>query len=204
MALQQAPDLTSLSNMNIARPAQAAVRNRRPLSLLNRLFGETRQRAALDPLYRAIVAAGRDPAWYRDGAVPDTLDGRFDIIAALTALVLLRIEAGGEAGRGPSVLLTEIFIDDMAGTLRQIGIGDYVVGKHLGRMVSALGGRLSAFRPAYAGDAGFEGPARRNIFHESPPSAEALAFVAARLAHFSETLKAASLPALLDGALPGP
>ena len=45
----------------------------------------------------------------------------------------------------PSVLLTEIFIDDMDGTLRQIGIGDYVVGKHVGRMMGALGGRLTAF-----------------------------------------------------------
>ena len=174
------------------------------MSLLDRLFGETRQRAALDPLYRAIVAAGRDPGWYRDGGVPDTLDGRFDMIAALTALVLLRIETAGEAGRGPSVLLTEIFIDDMDGTLRQIGIGDYVVGKHLGRMVSALGGRLSAFRPAYAGETGFECPVRRNIFHETPPSDEALAFVAERLARFSAALKGASLASLLDGTLPAP
>ena len=174
------------------------------MSLLDRLFGEARQRAALDPLYRAIVAAGRDPAWYRDGAVPDTLDGRFDMIAALTALVLLRIEAEGEAGRGPSVLLTEIFIDDMDGTLRQIGIGDYVVGKHVGRMVGALGGRLGALRPAYAGETGFEEPVRRNIFHESPPSDEALAYVAARLGRFAEALRAASLPSLLDGALPAP
>ena len=80
--------------------------------------------------------------------MPDTIDGRFDMIAAILALVLLRLEAEGEAGRDPSVLLTEIFIDDMDGTLRQIGIGDYVVGKHVGRMMSALGGRLAAFRDA--------------------------------------------------------
>ena len=96
------------------------------------------------------------------------------MIAAILALVLLRLEAEGNAGRDPSVLLTEIFIDDMDGTLRQIGIGDYVVGKHVGRMMSALGGRIAAFREAPAAPRG----GRRNIFHEAPPS-EALALVAA-------------------------
>ena len=106
------------------------------MSFLQRLFPDRKQRAALAPLYAAIVAEGRDPFWYREGQVPDTIDGRFDMIAAVTALVLLRLEAEGEAGRGPAILLTETFIDDMDATLRQIGIGDYVVGKHVGRMMS--------------------------------------------------------------------
>ena len=172
------------------------------MPLLQRIFGDGRARAALEPLYRAIVAAGRDPAWYREGAVPDTLDGRFDMIAALTALVLIRIEAEGGAGRAPGVLLTEVFVDDMDATLRQIGIGDYVVGKHVGRMVGALGGRLAAFRPAIAGETGFAEPVRRNIFHDAPPSDEALAFVAARLGRFAEGLSAMTLDALVAGEVP--
>ena len=167
------------------------------MSLLTRMFGGTARRDALAPLYRAVVARGRDPAWYREGQVPDTLDGRFDMIAALLALVLIRIEAEGEAGRRPSVLLTEIFIDDMDGTLRQIGIGDYVVGKHVGRMMSALGGRLAAFRTGP-----FEDAVRRNIFHEAPPSEAAVATVAGRLQRFAAALDGTSLDALLAGALP--
>jgi len=169
------------------------------LSLLQRIFGETKQRAALAPLYRAIVAEGRDPAWYRDGRVPDTMDGRFDMIAAVTALVLLRLEAAGEAGRGPSVLLTELFVDDMDATLRQLGIGDHVVGKHVGRMMSALGGRLAAFRAARA--EGYAEAVRRNVFHDAPPSAEAVARVAARLEAFADGLAAVPLDALLEGRL---
>lgn len=171
------------------------------MSLLNRLFGETRQRAALKPLYDSLVAAGRDPYWYRDGKVPDTMDGRFDMIAALMALVLLRLEAEGEAAREPSVLLTETFIDDMDGTLRQIGIGDHVVGKQIGRMMGALGGRLAAFRAARAsGD--FSAAVGRNIFHDSPPSDEAASLVAARLARFSRALDATPCQDLLNGELP--
>ena len=171
------------------------------MSLLKSIFGEGKQRAPYVPLYRAVVERGRDPAWYREGKVPDTLDGRFDMIAAILAFTLLRLEAEGEAARGPSVLLTEIFIDDMDGTLRQIGIGDYVVGKHVGRMMSALGGRLAAFRAAREQGA-FREAVERNVFHEAPPSEAALAFVAERLERFAEALGEAPLQDLLAGALP--
>jgi cytochrome b pre-mRNA-processing protein 3 len=170
------------------------------LSLLRSIFGEAKQRAPLEPLYGAIVARGRDPAWYRDGKVPDTIDGRFDMIAAILALVLLRLEAEGAAGRDPSVLLTELFIDDMDGTLRQIGIGDYVVGKHVGRMMSALGGRLAAFR--LGSEPGFRDAVERNIFHESPPSEAAVAMVAAGFERFAAGLDGTGLPDLLAGKLP--
>jgi len=171
------------------------------LSLLQKIFGETRQSAALRPLYRAIVARGRDPAWYREGRVPDTLDGRFDMIAAILALVLLRLETGGEAGRDPSVLLAELFIDDMDASLRQLGIGDHVVGKHVGRMMSALGGRLAAFRAARQGGC-FGEAVRRNVFHELPPSEAAVVTVAERLERFAGALDAVELRALLGGSLP--
>jgi cytochrome b pre-mRNA-processing protein 3 len=170
------------------------------LSLLRSIFGDAKQRAPLEPLYRAIVARGRDPAWYRDGKVPDTIDGRFDMIAAILALVLLRFEGEGAAGRDPSVLLTELFIDDMDGTLRQIGIGDYVVGKHVGRMMSALGGRLAAFRAGR--EQGFREAVERNIFHEAPPSEAAVVMVAGGLERFAAGLDAADLPDLLGGKLP--
>ncbi|MBX3560744.1 MAG: ubiquinol-cytochrome C chaperone [Sphingomonas sp.] len=173
------------------------------MSFLKRIFGARSERAALLPLYTAIVAAGRDPAWYRDGQVPDTLDGRFDMIAALTALVLLRLEAAGEEGRRPSALLTETFIDDMDATLRQIGVGDYVVGKHVGRMMSALGGRLGALRSARENGALAEA-VRRNVFHDAPPSDAAVAWVAARLEAFDAALAGADVDALVAGRLPKP
>jgi cytochrome b pre-mRNA-processing protein 3 len=100
--------------------------------------------------------------------VPDTLNGRFDMLSAVMALVLLRLERAGEAARGPAVLLTEIFVEDMDGSLRQIGIGEYVVGKHVGRLMGALGGRLAAFRAAEGGS--LADPVRRNIFHDAPSS----------------------------------
>lgn len=169
------------------------------MSFLNRIFGERQERAALEPLYRAVVAAGRDPLWYREGGVPDTLDGRFDIIATLLALVLLRMEREGDDARRAEVLLAEVFIDDMDGTVRQMGIGDHVVGKHVGRMMGALGGRLGAFREAGGDAAAFAAAVERNIFRGSAPSDEALGFVADRLASFRDELAGLSFAQILAG-----
>lgn len=170
------------------------------MTFLSRIFGEKRDRERLQPLYAAVVAEARHPAWYREGQVPDTLDGRFDMVAAVLALILLRLEREGETTRRDSVLLTELFIDDMDGSVRQIGIGDLMVGKHVGRMVSALGGRLAAFRDAGALDE----PVARNIFHESPPSDEAVRFVSVRLGDLRDGLAAMPVDRILRGELRTP
>ena len=155
------------------------------------------------PLYRAIVAIGRDPAWYRAGQVPDTIDGRFDVIAAAMTLVLLRLEREEDReARAATTLLTELFVDDMDGSLRQIGIGDLVVGKHMGRMMGALGGRLGAFREALGDEAAFRGAVRRNVFHEAPPSETAPAFVTAGLERFARALDKVPAETVLAGELP--
>ena len=97
------------------------------MSFLQRLFGRGDRRKACEPLYRTIVALARDPAWYRDGQVPDTIDGRFDMVAAVTALALLRLEAEGEAAREASALLTEAFVADMDARTARGGDTDILI-----------------------------------------------------------------------------
>ncbi|HYJ82651.1 MAG TPA: ubiquinol-cytochrome C chaperone family protein [Allosphingosinicella sp.] len=171
---------------------------------LSRLFGDRRERSALRPLYDALVAAAREPAWYRDGGVPDTLEGRFDMVATMLALALLRLESEGDRAKAESVALTEIFIDDMDGTLRQIGIGDFVVGKHVGKLVGVLGGRLGALREALPDGAALEPAVRRNVFRDGPASDEQVGWVAARLRRLHERLAGTAMEPLLAGAFPLP
>lgn len=172
--------------------------------LLARFAARPRDRDRLLPLYRAIVVAGRDPGWYRDGQVPDTVAGRFDLIAAILAIVLIRFEAEpGDDARQDAVFLTEAFVADMDESLHQIGVGDYHVGKHVGRMMSALGGRLAAFRQA-AQDGDYAGPVRRNIYHDAPPSEAVLAASAARFMRFAEAVRAMPADRLVAGKLPAP
>jgi cytochrome b pre-mRNA-processing protein 3 len=136
--------------------------------------------------------------------VPDTLEGRFDMVATMLALALLRMEVEGESARSESVALTEIFIDDMDGTLRQIGIGDFVVGKHVGKLVGALGGRLGALREALSGSSDLEPAVRRNVFRDGPASEDRVAWVCTRLRGLHERLGGTAMEPLLAGAFPLP
>jgi cytochrome b pre-mRNA-processing protein 3 len=169
--------------------------------MLARIFGERRARGRLRPLYEALVAEARDPAWYLEGGIPDTVTGRFHVIAAATALALLRLEDDAGDGKGDPALLTEIFIADMESSLRQIGIGDFVVGKQVGRLVGALGGRLGAFRSALNGEGDFEEAVGRNLFPDGGESPANRAFVAGRLRGLHARLARISHERLLAGAL---
>lgn len=109
---------------------------------LTRLFGKRDD--DLGALYAAVVAEARQPRWYADYGVPDTVDGRFDMVSLVLSLVLLRLEQ--EARDIEAVRLTERFIDDMDGQIREIGFGDLVVGKQVGGIMAVVGGRLGALR----------------------------------------------------------
>lgn len=120
------------------------------MKLLARLFSGGRDpREAMRPLWHRVVDIARAKSWYAEHGVADTIEGRFDMITAVLALVLLRMEREPELVED-SVFLTELFVEDMDGQLRESGVGDVVVGKHVGRLVSAMGGRLGAYREALA------------------------------------------------------
>lgn len=106
-------------------------------------------------LYDEIVAIARQPDWYVEGGVPDSIDGRFDMVVLALSLLLVRLErdADDSRARALSSLLIERFAADMDGSFREIGIGDMVIGKHMGYAMQALGGRLGSYREALAEDA---------------------------------------------------
>lgn len=167
------------------------------VGLIDQLFGRKDAAAAL---YAAVVARAREPHWYVDGGVADSFEGRFDMVAVLLSFVLLRIEdeAGGDA---LGVALTERFVDDMDPQLREIGIGDIVVGKHIGRMMAMLGGRLGAYRTGLAADA-LDPPLVRNLYRDHAPAPAALAHVRTALLRFRDALAQTPLDALAAGRLP--
>ena len=126
------------------------------------------------------------------------MDGRFDMVASVLALVLLRLEREGETTRSAQVLLAETFVDDMDGALRQMGVGDLMVGKHVGKMMGALGGRLSAYREAL-GSGDLSQVVRRNIFRDDAAPDASVAFVEARLRGVAAQIDTVPLTALLAG-----
>jgi len=170
------------------------------MGFLQRLLGRSNEASATAALYAAVVARGRAPHWYREGQVADSVDGRFDMIAVVMALVLLRLE-GDPEGATPSAQLAERFIADMDSQLREIGIGDIVVGKHIGRMMGMLGGRLGAYRTGLADNN--LGPALvRNLYRGHAPDDTALAHVETRLLALRDALDATPTADLVAGGLP--
>lgn len=123
----------------------ATASKERKAGFLARLFGKRDD--DLGPLYAAVVAEARRTRWYATYGVPDTVDGRFDMVSLVLALVLLRLE--NEAREVDAVRLTEQFITDMDGQIREIGFGDLVVGKQVGGILAVVGGRLGAYRTGF-------------------------------------------------------
>ncbi|MBS0255889.1 MAG: hypothetical protein JSS36_11965 [Proteobacteria bacterium] len=151
---------------------------------LARLITPTDDHAGVRGLWHAVVARARDPEWYARLGLADTVAGRFDAITLVLALVLLRMETS-EPLIAPSVRLTELFVTDMDGQLRESGVGDLVVGKHIGKLMSVLGGRLGALREALADAADpalLEAAIERNMTLIEGASPAALAGAARMLA----------------------
>lgn len=168
------------------------------MSLLKRLFRSGPDpREELRPLWHRIVELARTPALYSEDGVADTVAGRFDMIAAVISLVLLRIEADPTLGT-QSVFLTELFVDDMDGQLRESGVGDVVVGKRMGKLMSVLGGRLGALREALSGEDNTQLAAalQRNVTMSAGSDTAALAI---RLRAFHEGLALIDSQKLLTG-----
>lgn len=160
------------------------------MNLISRLFGKSGdEREAVRPLWHRVVEVARDPIWYRDLGVADTVPGRFDLVTVVLALVMLRMD-GDPAMVSPSARLTELFVDDMDGQLRQSGIGDLVVGKHVGKLMGALAGRMEALRTALPeGRLAVMPVVERNVTltpgADPAPLADAVATLAERIAGLS-------------------
>jgi cytochrome b pre-mRNA-processing protein 3 len=160
--------------------------------MLNFLFrGLTAQPAIGAALFDAVTREARARHWYVEGAVSDTLDGRFAVLASLTALVMLRLEAFGESGNRLSVALTERFVQVMESEHRELGIGDPTLGKTVRKLVALLARRVDAFRS----DDGWSVAAEANV----PGAPEGAEHRAAALEAFAARLGASGLEALAKG-----
>lgn len=169
------------------------------MSFLSRLFSRKPDgRAELRALWHRVVDIAREPRFYADLNVADTVEGRFDMITAILALVLRRMERDPISLR-KSVLLTELFVDDMDGQMRNNGVGDVVVGKHMGKVMGTMGGRLGAYRLALADgadDSALTGAVERNVSFEEGGDAPG---VARALREFARQLDRTSDNDLLAG-----
>jgi cytochrome b pre-mRNA-processing protein 3 len=106
-------------------------------------------RGTIEGIYGMIVTQAREPLFYRDLGVPDTVNGRFDVLVLHLWMVLRRLKPV-EGGEGFSQALFDRFCDDMDGNLREMGVGDLTVPKRMQAFGEAFYGRTAAYDLALA------------------------------------------------------
>ena len=160
------------------------------------------RRELADRLYRDLVKQARMPPFYRALGVPDTPEGRFEMVGLHVALVLRRLRAAGAPGNALGQQVFDLMFADMDESLRQIGIGEMSVGKHIKRLAGNFYARLLALDEALAAssDASLAQMLRTNAYHGgAAPSPHQVDALASYLLGTEAALRAQSTEHLLAG-----
>lgn len=154
--------------------------------------------AAADSLHLAVVAAARRPVFFIDLGVPDTLDGRYEMVTLHAYLVLRRLKRDHPAtGALAQALFDRMFLDfDHA--LREAGVGDLGVGRRVKQMATGFYGRIAAYDAGMDGD-GPEDALRRNAYGTVAADDRSLARLGAYLREADRDLAGQATTGLLAG-----
>ena len=128
---------------------------------------------AADSLYARAVEAARTPAFYESFGVPDSVEGRFELVMLHTGLLVTSAKGRSAEGAQLARRLSEVFFADMDRNLREMGVGDLSIGKRMQKIASAFYGRSEAYREALEqpGDARLAEAILRNVFSGEPAGA---------------------------------
>ncbi|MGY8985803.1 MAG: ubiquinol-cytochrome C chaperone family protein [Sphingomonadales bacterium] len=119
-------------------------------------------------LYKSVVALSRNQDLFIGMNIEDSVDGRFNSITLHLSLILRRLKKEGNSLRGVAIDLVSIFVMDMDRNLREMGVGDLSVGKHIKKMTSAFYGRAEAYEKALESNENDEisGALKRNLYKD--------------------------------------
>ena len=163
------------------------------------LFRSKRHERAGYTLYTEAVRAARDPVFYTEYGVPDTLDGRFDLVGLHVFVLIDRLRAAPPPGPALAQAVFDAMFADMDFNLREMGVGDMSVSKRMKEMWEAFHGRASAYADALAGAPEALAEAlERNVWRGAAPDGAANRLAAlVRADHAAAS--AAPLEAFTDG-----
>lgn len=167
--------------------------------MLRFLFGGlTKHTRPAQALFDRLVEEARLQHWYLKGQVPDTLEGRFAMLATVCALAIVRVEQG-EAGLKLSAALTERFVEAMDTEHRQMGLNDPALGKRVRKLVGSLARRTGDWREAIADSANWTIAAQPSVYRNSGADPQAAGHTAEALRELWTRLRAASDEQLAQG-----
>ena len=120
--------------------------------MFRRLFRSASNRGFIDKIHGDIVAASRNPAFYERFGVPDTLEGRFELLILHAALALRRLAALPAPGPDMAQDLSNAVFRHFDAALREMGVGDLTVPKRIKTMAEAFLGRAQVYDAALRQD----------------------------------------------------
>ena len=150
-------------------------------------------------LFDLAVAEARRTHWFVEGEVPDTVNGRFAVLATIVALMTIRLEKDGEEGAHATVALTERMVETLDAELREMGLGDPTLGKQVRGLVGAVAGRVERWRDLVGSDADWAEEIRRSLYLDEGPSPDAACHSESALRTLWQRLAATELDDLSQG-----
>ncbi|MBM3504817.1 MAG: ubiquinol-cytochrome C chaperone [Alphaproteobacteria bacterium] len=173
------------------------------MNLWNQLLGLWKAPRLAGPaaaLYEAVVRQARQPAFYAECGVADTLDGRFDMIVLHAVLVIARLQPHAGLPRELAQALFDHLFTDMDHSLREIGAGDMGIAPRIKKMARAFYGRAQAYQEGLAqGDAALSEALLRNLFRGEDPGAPRRTALTAYVRREHDALSRQSLDRFLAG-----
>ena len=168
-----------------------------PLSTFFRKSGPPQ---AIHDIYRIIVDQARQPRFYTDFDVPDSVDGRFEMVTLHAFLVIRRLKGESESSSDAAQALFDLMFEDMDVSLREMGAGDMGVGKRVKAMVQAFYGRIASYEAGLAGEEGaLEDALSRNVYATVEPREAAVAELARYLRAQAAHMVTLNLPDVENG-----
>ena len=163
------------------------------------LLGRSRYERTGFELYTAAVTMARTPAFYAELGVPDTLDGRFDLVGLYAALLIRRLRTIPAPGASVAQAVFDAMFSDMDTNLRELGVSDMRLARNVRAMWEAFHGRATAYEAALDSPdpAALQAALSKNIWRgvESPGAARLATIVRAQAAR----VDAAPASELLSG-----
>jgi cytochrome b pre-mRNA-processing protein 3 len=164
------------------------------------LFRRNPAREAAEFAYRRVVEYARRPVFFIECGVPDTLDGRFELICLHAFLYLHRLKSEG----GRAAVVGQLFFDamfaDFDRSLRELGTGDLSVGREIKQMAQAFYGRIHAYEEGLEiGESALQAALARNLFGTVDPLPQAIEAMAAYLRRETAQLAQRDAADLLAG-----
>jgi len=153
-------------------------------------------------LYSALVAQSRQPVFYTDLEVADTVEGRFDMIVLHAFVVMRRLKEGGDEVKDFAQSLYDLMFADFDLNLRELGVGDMGLARRVPKMAEAFYGRITVYEEGLStsdDDAALKEALDRNLYRKTPVKDESLLAMAHYLRKQAEHFEKTDVNELIKG-----